>query len=298
MNEDGYINELDIFEYNLLHRPKFTQVQVIYVDKGGLNKFAQRIIYLKSAVFLLVIKGSAQVTINFKKYEVNPNSILLLSYGHFIELSQLSEDFQCIVLYISLDYIEEMYNSEMLYKKAKYSVHTFKYPIVNLTQDEKNTIQCRLNLVLEMSNNANHKYHKEIILAALQIYFLELSSIIEMMPHFKIDNDKSREEVYFHRFLSSILTNFRDQQYVDYYANELNITPQYLNRITKKIVGETVPKMIENLLFAEARANLLNPSISIKEIADQLNFSDQSSFGKFFKRNASLSPKEYRKMKV
>ena len=298
MNEDGYINELDIFEYNLLHRPKFTQVQVIYLDKGGLNKFAQRIIYLKSAVFLLVIKGSAQVTINFKKYEVNPNSILLLSYGHFIELSQLSEDFQCIVLYISLDYIEEMYNSEMLYKKAKYSVQTFKYPIVNLTQDEKNTIQCRLNLVLEMSNNANHKYHKEIILAALQIYFLELSSIIEMMPHFKIDNDKSREEVYFHRFLSSILTNFRDQQYVDYYANELNITPQYLNRITKKIVGETVPKMIENLLFAEARANLLNPSISIKEIADKLNFSDQSSFGKFFKRNASLSPKEYRKMKV
>lgn len=298
MNEDGYINELDIFEYNLLHRPKFTQVQVIYVDKGGLNKFAQRIIYLKSAVFFLVIKGSAQVTINFKKYEVNPNSILILSYGHFIELSQLSEDFQCIVLYISLDYIEEMYNSEMLYKKAKYSVHTFKYPIVNLNQDEKNTIQCRLNLVLEMSNNANHKYHKEMILAALQIYFLELSSIIEMMPHFKMDNDKSREEVYFHRFLSSILTNFRDQQYVDYYANELNITPQYLNRITKKIVGETVPKMIENLLFAEARANLLNPSISIKEIADQLNFSDQSSFGKFFKRNASLSPKEYRKMKV
>lgn len=94
-----------------------------------------------------------------------------------------------------------------------------------------------------------------------------------------------------------MLTNFRQQQYVDYYANDLNITPQYLNRITKKITGETVPKMIENLMFAEARANLLNPSISIKEIADQLNFSDQSSFGKFFKLNANLSPKEYRKMK-
>ncbi|NJO25503.1 MAG: AraC family transcriptional regulator [Bacteroidia bacterium] len=44
----------------------------------------------------------------------------------------------------------------------------------------------------------------------------------------------------------------------------------------------------------EAKLLLDNPALSIAEIADELNFSDQSFFGKYFKRLAGMSPKEYR----
>jgi AraC-like DNA-binding protein len=49
--------------------------------------------------------------------------------------------------------------------------------------------------------------------------------------------------------------------------------------------------------MTEAKILLRNPSLSIQQIADQLNFSDQSSFGKFFKKHHRMSPLEYRKTK-
>jgi AraC-like DNA-binding protein len=36
-------------------------------------------------------------------------------------------------------------------------------------------------------------------------------------------------------------------------------------------------------------------NISIKEIADKLNFPTQTFFGKYFKQYVGISPKEYRK---
>jgi AraC family transcriptional regulator, transcriptional activator of pobA len=40
---------------------------------------------------------------------------------------------------------------------------------------------------------------------------------------------------------------------------------------------------------------LKNASLSIAQIAEELHFSDQFSFSKFFKRESGLTPSEYRK---
>ena len=49
------------------------------------------------------------------------------------------------------------------------------------------------------------------------------------------------------------------------------------------------------MLFSEARNLLTHSKLSVQEIATTLNFSDQSSFGKFFKRKAGISPVDFRK---
>jgi AraC-like DNA-binding protein len=46
---------------------------------------------------------------------------------------------------------------------------------------------------------------------------------------------------------------------------------------------------------AEAAARLLrDPEMTIQQIAEELSFADQSSFGKFFKKQTGLSPLKYR----
>ena len=49
------------------------------------------------------------------------------------------------------------------------------------------------------------------------------------------------------------------------------------------------------MLYSEACTLLSYSQLSIQEIATVMNFSDQSSFGKFFRKKSGLSPIEFRK---
>ena len=52
------------------------------------------------------------------------------------------------------------------------------------------------------------------------------------------------------------------------------------------------------MVITEAKQLLEGSDLSIKEIANQLNFPTQSFFGKYFKQYVGISPKEYRKDKL
>lgn len=89
-------------------------------------------------------------------------------------------------------------------------------------------------------------------------------------------------------------THYKQEHYIAFYARELSISPSYLSRIIRKTTGKTAAYFITGLLHAEACRLLLHTDLPIQAIADELNFSDQSAFGKFFKANAGVSPQLYR----
>lgn len=73
-----------------------------------------------------------------------------------------------------------------------------------------------------------------------------------------------------------------DLEIVSLYVGELCITLEYFSRIMKSFSGKTVNQWISEALMREAEISLRNPDLTIQQVADMLNFSDQSSFGKFF----------------
>lgn len=73
------------------------------------------------------------------------------------------------------------------------------------------------------------------------------------------------------------------------------MSPHYLTLIVKHVTGQSASDFIFEMLYSEARNLLTHSKLSIQEIASKLNFSDQSSFGKFFKRKAGVSPFDFRR---
>lgn len=63
----------------------------------------------------------------------------------------------------------------------------------------------------------------------------------------------------------------------------------------KRTRGCTAGSILANLLAREAKVCLRNPDLSVQQVAELLGFSDQSAFGKFFKRECGMSPVQYRK---
>ena len=78
-------------------------------------------------------------------------------------------------------------------------------------------------------------------------------------------------------------------------ANELNLHPNYLNSVIKSKTGRTVNDWISKRMLSQAQSLLLNTSLSAKEIAYQLGFSEPTHFSRFFKKHTNSSPSVYRK---
>ena len=73
------------------------------------------------------------------------------------------------------------------------------------------------------------------------------------------------------------------------------ITPKYLSETVKAISGRTPNEWIDNYVVLEMRVQLKNSMKSIKDIANDLNFPNQSFMGKYFKEHVGLSPTDYRR---
>jgi len=57
----------------------------------------------------------------------------------------------------------------------------------------------------------------------------------------------------------------------------------------------TPKESIDYFVTGTAKRLLLSEDLNNQQIADKLNFPDQSTFGQFFKRNVGMSPSEFRK---
>ncbi|NCA77558.1 MAG: helix-turn-helix domain-containing protein [Alphaproteobacteria bacterium] len=78
------------------------------------------------------------------------------------------------------------------------------------------------------------------------------------------------------------------------YAQFLNITPNYLNAICKDIYDKTVSEIIQERVILEAKRLLVHTGMSVSEIAYKLGFSDNSYFGRYFKKAVGIPPEKFR----
>jgi len=96
-------------------------------------------------------------------------------------------------------------------------------------------------------------------------------------------------------FKNLIETNYINNRLPKDYAELLYITPNHLNALCNDLLGIPAGEVIRNRVVLEAKRLLVNPQLGITEVANHLNFADNSYFTKFFKKQAGITPEEFRK---
>lgn len=119
--------------------------------------------------------------------------------------------------------------------------------------------------------------------------------VIILSPQFANSIFSERKEEVIRKFIRLLLTHCKEHHDVSFYANELCMTAGNLSRITKAYSGKRTIKWINDVLITESKILLRKSNNSIQQVADELHFVDQSSFGKFFRKHIGLTPREYRK---
>lgn len=106
---------------------------------------------------------------------------------------------------------------------------------------------------------------------------------------------QGRKDALFAAFMQHLFRHYRQERDVAYYAHALHVSPRYFSTLVRQTSGKTPLQWIVEMVITDARLLLEDSELSIKEVADKLNFPTQSFFGRYFKQYVGVSPKEYRK---
>jgi len=97
------------------------------------------------------------------------------------------------------------------------------------------------------------------------------------------------------RFMNLVDTHLKEQHSVQYYADKLCITPNYLNEVVTSTMGFSAKQYIRNKVMDEAKRILVYTDFSISDIAFELSFSTVSYFIRSFRQHVGETPLLYRK---
>lgn len=283
------------FSYELLKKASvYHDEEIIIIDRiKNIPTSNLPAIRTESFIALLCLNGNSSLLVNNNAYEVNQNDLLICSPYTIIKPKTSSSDFECIGLSLSEEYIKQI----MLISSDSWKFKEFieNNPILPLSKEKCTVFQQYYDLLRSKLTGTPIKHQKELTNALLQAFIYEFHDSLEPFV-----NLNSPSQVFnsannlFNAFIDLLSSSYPKKRSVNYYAEKLFVSPKYLSSICKEKCGEPALKLIKDYVTRDIKYLLKCPDKSIKEIANELEFSNLSFFGKYVKNQLGISPKQFR----
>lgn len=246
--------------------------------------------------------GMVEVSLEDKHFHIKPGDIYIYMASTLVHLLHKSEDAEGVMVEVDLEYILPIVNRVM---NVENQLFMREHPCISLSKEQGAHLEYLLDDLWErikteghQERNAQYQHLKlELIKSMGQTLCYEVLSMyftnqpLQPLP-------QSKKDAVFQNFMLALFRFYRRERDVSFYASMQHITPRYFSTIIKEKSGNSALQWIVQMVITEAKQLLEGSDLSIKEIADHLNFPTQSFFGKYFKQYVGISPKEYRKDKL
>lgn len=231
--------------------------------------------------FVFLTGGNGTHTIDGNLYRVNPPVLFTIrkEQVHHWELTGEPEGY---VLILKKQYVENSQDRALRHLLAKASVHTY------LQIEPSNSFTQLFKLLLE-SRNQNQPYQAEVTDGLLKAL---LGRIIQQAQPLKLHLRATDLFRHYEEMLGQTET-LRNN--VAHYADQLTTSPQNLNAVCRKAIGQSAGMVLAGHLIGEAKRLLHYTELTVKEIASRFDFADSSHFVKYFKRHVGMTPQAFRK---
>ena len=264
----------------------------IIMDKGVEGELVRP----SQSCFLLIQNGTIELEVNSVQTTYQSSELILFSPMKTYKLIHCSEDLKAYFI---------LYNQEAL--KERINVSFNKFSVIQLMNVEQSKVSYSLskeafshfwNIAKQLDfylKNPNYsKFNEQVVIHNFTVIVYMVVDVIMKSTPLNVDQN-TRKEAILISFLDLLSYHFTRERELQFYADKLFISIKYLSVCVKEVTGMAPRALIANTLLDEAKLMLINTELNISIIADQLNFSDQYAFRKFFKKHTNLSPRNFRK---
>jgi len=241
---------------------------------------------------MLVIQGRLEVSIDLRPFTLEENGLVVASPNAIKQMIGASENARGMVVHFTMHFLNQAGLPKRSYDLLNYFSSQYK-PNWALEPDDGAVIEKNMRGLFERCQHLDRPFGKEQLNHIFLAFLYEIAALGQAYSPPLIGHLTRKEELVI-RFANLVSNHFRQERSVRYYAEALNVTPKYLTETVKEINGRSAGEIIDDFVILESKLLLEKPETTIAQVADTLNFSDQSFFGKYFKRLTGISPKEFK----
>ncbi len=234
-------------------------------------------------IIMLFEKGKGTHSIDFINHPIEDHQIHLLFPGqvHEWKMGKNSIGYQ---LMVSREWFEH------LIPYLRFAISYYEnHPVINIDAKEyQSLLQEFVAIHDEMSK-------QDILWDIIQMRINLIALLVSQSAATRFEDfAKYSATPLLSRFLAYIDRYYTEEKSVSFYADKLNITPNYLNILCKKVLDVSASSLIQDRLSLEAKRLLKSSTLSMKDIVYRLGFYDHADFSKFFKKKTGMTPSEFK----
>lgn len=240
--------------------------------------------------------GTGKQAIDFKEFPIEPGIIYFMVPGqvHHWDFTPNALEPDGYIINFSANYLAAFLLDQDYLEKFSFFSGQPNDQVIKLSATLQEKVSDILEAMLKEGQN-EHPMSDDLVKTLLISLFIEIA---------RVNNSAAALEgnAYNHTLLKNfqklISENYTKLKLPKQYAALLYITPNHLNALCNDFLGISAGKLIRDRVILEAKRLLINRELMVAEIAEQLNFSDQSYFIKFFKKYEGITPEKFRKLNI
>ncbi len=239
---------------------------------------------------IICIHGTIKGTIDLKPFTAKAPCLFIALSGQIIQYEYISKDFSGSHIMMSDRFLNNLAIDIKESVPLFISVHD--NPWIPLNDEELESIVEFYTMMQKTVRASENPHRMEIVKHLTQAFFYSSGYNYYKLPAIE---ERSKKDILAENFLALVKSNFKERRGMEFYADKLCLTPKYLSKVIKENTGKSANEWIDNYVILEARALFRSTNMTVQQVSDELNFPNQSFFGKYFKRHTGESPKAYRK---
>lgn len=249
-------------------------------------------------VFVYVESGRANFRVSGEEATVEAGEMLFVNFGQRFSDLMISTHIKFRAIFLNKEYMETLANKLAISWSIRSSLSYMKYVKVDLSDMEKRNICYYYDLLDEKRHQT--RYQQQAIDALSEAFGYEMLDLVErhgmLDEKEEITTKEYRGAAHQHldAFMNLLLCSDKVNHSVVWYAEQLHISSKYLVLVCQQVMGESPSALIQKEISQRAVRLLRETSLSIKQIAFQLGFSNQSHFGTYMRRVTGKGPQKWR----
>ncbi|MCF0065220.1 helix-turn-helix transcriptional regulator [Dyadobacter chenwenxiniae] len=288
----------EFHKFRGLPKPEHPLISVINletIDHLSANEWS-----LVNDFYSISLKRNFNVKIKYgqQEFDFDEGVMFFMAPGQILRLEvdrdmQLEQSGWMLLVHPDLLWNTHLATTIKQYEYFDYSVHEALF-----LSDKEEAIISGIMQGIQQEYHANiDKFSQDLIIAQLEVLlkyserFYQRQFITRKISNHKIV--ERLERIINDYFNSSDLAQ-KGLPTVQYIAEMLNISPNYLSNMLRLLTGQTTQQHIHDKLIEKAKEKLSVTDLSVSEIAYELGFEHPQSFSKLFKTKTNFSPLEFR----
>ncbi len=244
-------------------------------------------------ILSLNLSGTSHSLYDMKDIRANKNDLTVFLPGHIIRPLDHSEDYRHAWLLFDP---RKFANSEFKFNSSDLET-LYQAPLCHLSDEQANILYNILGVINYIATqtekelpNKHQLLEKQLSLA----YELYISIRHEQDAEWK----KNRMGQIHLQFCNLVVSHYKEDRNVNFYAKKLGYDPRYFSRIFRAYNQGLSPlEWIQQYVVTKAKRVMdEHPGQTVKETAFQLGFPTTANFCRYFKRASGIYPQAYKDM--